>query len=113
MKSQLPPVRLGLGDATGAISPDENAYNDLNEGSELSQAEADPNVTNPIQLPWYQNLYQSALQATGQLNSDGTAAGNGFWTSPVALGLYAIGGIVAIGYLLESPVLAAAIGRKK
>lgn len=100
-----------VGDATGAISPEENAYNDLNEASELPQAEAADSAAGPLTLPWYQSLYQTALQATGQLNADGTGAGNGFWTSPVALGLYAIGGIVAIGFLLESPVLAAALGK--
>jgi hypothetical protein len=118
MKSQLPSVRLGLGDVTSPGYTDLSGNIDtgtIAAGNELPSAEADPNVTDPIQLPWYQSLYQTALQATGQLNSDGTAAGNGFWTSPVALGLYAVGGIVVLGYLLESPVLAAAIesGRKK
>ena len=104
------PLRL-VGDVTGAVTPQENVLTPLNEASQLDQAEAADSAAGPIALPWYQSAYQTVLQATGQLNADGTGAGNGFWTSPGALGLYAVGGIVAIGFLLESPVLAAALGK--
>jgi hypothetical protein len=106
------PARF-IGDATGVVSPDENQLTPLSDASELNQAEADPNVADPITLPWYQNAYQTYLKATGQLNSDGTGDGSGFWTSPIALGLYAVGGIALVGFLLNSPVIAAAIERKK
>ena len=111
---RLPAIRVGVGDATGAISPEDNDTDasDLNDSSELPQAEAADQAAGSITMPWYQSLYQTVLQATGQLNSSGTGAGNGFWSSPAAIALYAVGGVLTIGYLLDSPVLAAAIASK-
>jgi hypothetical protein len=95
---------IGLGDATGAVTPEEN--NDtMTVGDEPVAAGTDPNGA--LTLPWYQSLYQSVLQATGQ------ATGQNFFTSP--LGIVLIGGaVIGVGYLLlESPVLAAVLTPRK
>jgi hypothetical protein len=106
-----------MGDATGAIGPEDN--DNINSSNAQDQAgilaEGNDTLANDpsIALGWWDSLSQSFLQATGQLNSDGTGPGGGFWTS--AIGLCLIGGGVLVGayFLLESPVLAAVLSPKK